>query len=226
MDAIAVSIVLVVFVSALLVGTGLEEQPGLGVLGAIGIIGLALWARGDGIGALGFEAPASWWSTLALALTLAVAMQVLSVVLVDPVAEKLAGAPPDHSVVAGVKGSWKAFGLWMLLVWLVVAPIEEAVFRGFLMTEIARIVGTAPWANALNVLVASVVFGLAHGYQGRSGVVSTGVVGAVLGWVFVASDFDLWLVVLTHGFVDTIGIALIAVGADEAIRRRLGRGAR
>jgi membrane protease YdiL (CAAX protease family) len=109
----------------------------------------------------------------------------------------------------------------MLLVWLVVAPLEEVVFRGFLMTEIARIVGTSPWANAVNVLLASAVFGLAHGYQGRGGVVSTAIVGAVLGWVFVASEFDMWLAVLAHGFVDTIGIALIAVGADETIRRRL-----
>jgi membrane protease YdiL (CAAX protease family) len=92
------------------------------------------------------------------------------------------------------------------------------------MTEIARIVGTAPWATLLNVVLASVVFGLAHGYQGRSGIVSTGVVGAVLAWVFVGSGFDLWLAILAHGFVDTVGIALVALGADEAIRRRL-RGA-
>ena len=145
----------------------------------------------------------------------------LSIVIVDPLAEKLTGVPHDHSVVAGVKGNWRAFALWMLVVWLVVAPLEEAIFRGFLMTEIARIVGTGSWATVLNVLLASVVFGLAHGYQGRSGVVSTGIVAAFLGWVFVASDFDLWLAILTHGFIDTVGIALIAVGADEALRRRL-----
>ncbi len=226
MDGIGGSIVLVASVSALLVGTGLGKQPGLGVLGAAVVIGLALWSRGEGIGALGFAAPTSWWATVALAGALGVALQLLAVVLVDPLAEKLTGLPPDHSVVAGVKGSWKAFGLWMLLVWIVVAPLEEAIFRGFLMTEIARIVGTSPWASVLNVLLASTVFGLAHAYQGRSGMVSTAIVGAVLGWVFVASDFDLWLAIFTHGFIDTIGIALVAVGADEAIRRRLVHGAR
>ena len=222
MDGVGVSLVLVAFVSALLVGTGLKKQPGLGVLGAAVVVGLVLWWRGEGWWALGFAAPASWWSTVALALVLGVALQLLSIVVVDPLAEKLTGVAQDHSVVAGVKGSWRAFALWMLLVWLVVAPLEEAIFRGFLMTEIARIVGTGLWGTALNVLLASVVFGLEHGYQGRSGMVSTGLVGAVLGWVFVVNDFDLWLVILTHGFIDTIGIALIAVGADEALRRRLG----
>ena len=221
MEGVGVSLVLVAFVSALLVGTGVVKQPGLGVLGAAVVIGLVLWSRGEGLAALGFAAPASWWQTALLALALGVALQLLSIVLVEPLAERLTGESHDHSVVAGVKGSWRAFALWMLLVWLVVAPLEEAIFRGFLMTEIARIVGTGPGATLLNVVVASVVFGLAHGYQGRSGVLSTGLVGAVLGWVVVASDFDVWLVILTHGFVDTIGIALVAVGADEAIRRRL-----
>ncbi len=223
-EGAGVSVVLVAFVSALLVGTGLKKQPGLGVLGSILVVGLVLWARGDGWGALGFAAPASWWPTVGLALGLGLALQLLSIGLVEPLSERWTGVAHDHSVVAGVRGSWRAFGLWMLLVWLVVAPLEEIVFRGFLMTEIARIVGTSPWATLLNVLLASTVFGLAHGYQGRSGMVSTGVVGAVLGWVFVASGFDVWLAILVHGFIDTIGIALIAVGADEAIRRRL-RGA-
>jgi membrane protease YdiL (CAAX protease family) len=224
LEGVGASVLLVGVVSALLVGTGVRKQPGLGVLAALVVVGLVLWARGDGWAALGFAAPASWGSTVGLALALGLALQVLSIMLVEPLAERLTGEPHDHSVVAGVRGSWKAFGLWMLLVWLVVAPLEEIVFRGFLMTEIARIVGTAPWATLLNVVLASVVFGLAHGYQGRSGIVSTGVVGAVLAWVFVGSGFDLWLAILAHGFVDTVGIALVALGADEAIRRRL-RGA-
>lgn len=221
MDSTGVSIVLVGFVSALLVGTGLKKQPGLGILGTVVVIGLVLWSRGVGVGAIGFAAPSSWWSTVALAALLGIVIQLVAIALVDPLAEKLTGVPHDHSVVAGVKGSPKAFALWMLIVWLVVAPLEEAIFRGFLMNELARIVGTAPWAAVLNVVLSSVVFGLAHGYQGRSGVVSTGIIGAVLGWIFVASDDNLWLAIFAHGFVDTVGIALIAVGADAAIRRRL-----
>ena len=222
MDGVGVSVALVTLVSALLVGTGLRKQPGIGVLGALVVVGLVAWWRGDGLGALGFAAPASWPATVAWALALGVALQALSALIVDPLVERLTGVRHDLSVLAGVRGSWRAFALWMALVWLVVAPIEEAIFRGFLMTEIARVVGTSPWATLLNVVLSSVVFGLAHAYQGRSGVVSTVLVGAVLGWVFVASGFDLWLVIIAHGFVDTIGIALVASGADAALRRRRG----
>lgn len=219
-----ISIVLVIFVSALLVWTGLRKQPGLGILAALVVIGLVLWSRGDGLAALGFAPPASWWQTIALALVLAIALQLISVAIVEPLAERLTGVPHDHGVVEGARGNWRAFVLWMLVVWLLVAPLEEAIFRGFLMTEIARVVGTTPWATVVNVGLASVVFGLAHGYQGRSGVWSTGTAGALLGWIFVASGYDLWLPILTHGFVDTVGIALIAAGGDRVIRRRLWRG--
>lgn len=224
MSNAAISIVLVAGVSVLLVWTGLRKQPGLGILAALVVIGLLLWSRDDGLAALGFAVPASWGQTVALALVLGIALQLLSITIVEPLTERLTGVPHDHSVMAGVRGNWRAFALWMLVVWLLVAPLEEAVFRGFLMTEIARVLGTTPWAAAVNVALASVVFGLAHGYQGRSGVWSTGAVGALLGWIFVASDYNLWLAILVHGFVDTIGIALIAVGGDRAIRRRVWRG--
>lgn len=213
------SLALVLGVSALLVGTGLTKRPGLGVLGALLVVGLTLWLRGDGPGALGFAAPDAWWRTVLLALGLGVAIQLLSVTLVEPWAERWTDEAHDHAIVDGVRGSWRAFGLWMLVVWLFVAPLEEVVFRGFLMTETARLLGTSPWATAINVVLGAVVFGLAHGYQGRSGVLSTGVAGALLGLVFVASGFDLWLAILTHGFIDTVGIALIAVGGDRALRR-------
>jgi uncharacterized protein len=150
-------------------------------------------------------------------------LQVLFVAVVEPLAERLTGVPHDHAVVDGVRGSWRAFGLWMLVVWLLVAPLEEVVFRGFLMTEIARLLGTSSWATAANVVLGGVVFGLAHGYQGRSGVLSTGVAGALLGAVFVASGFDLWLAILTHGFIDTVGIGLVALGVDKAVRGRSPR---
>lgn len=214
------SLALVLGVSALLAWTGLTKRPGIGVLGALLVVALTLWLRGDGPGALGFATPGAWWRTVLLALGLGVAIQLLSVTLVEPWAERWTGEAHDHTIVDGVRGSWRGFALWLLVVWLLVAPLEEIVFRGFLMTETARLLGASPWATAINLAVGAIVFGLAHGYQGRSGMLSTGVAGGLLGLVFLASDFDLWLAILTHGFIDTVGIALIAVGGDRAIRRR------
>ena len=54
---------------------------------------------------------------------------------------------------------------------------EEFLYRGFAMAALTR-AGLGAW---LVVLVSSLLFGLAHSYQGRGGMVMTFVVGLVLG---------------------------------------------
>jgi uncharacterized protein len=53
---------------------------------------------------------------------------------------------------------------------------EEFVYRGFAMASLSH-VGLPVW---LVVLATSALFGLAHAYQGRAGIMSTGIFGVVL----------------------------------------------
>jgi len=62
---------------------------------------------------------------------------------------------------------------------------------------------------------------LAHWYQGPGGALSTGIVGLLLGALFIWSGKNLWLLIFSHGFIDTIGIALISVDGDKFLRRVL-----
>ena len=223
----AVSVLLIVAVSALLVGTGLRKQPGIGAIASVLLIAAALWFRGESPAVIGFAPPEDWCETAFLGFAYAALLQLLAVTLVGPLSEKLTGTEPDHSVFDGVRGNLRAMLLWLALVWTLVVFLEEGIFRGFLMTEIAKVAGTGPAALCFNVLFTSVVFGLAHGYQNRNGMVSAGTVGLFLGTLFIFEGFNVWLVIFVHGFVDTIGIALIAAGADRSIdgfiRRRLWR---
>jgi membrane protease YdiL (CAAX protease family) len=219
----ATSIGLVVVVSALLVVTGLKRQPGLGVLGALVLIGLALGVRGEGLASIGFRAPEDWTATLLHGVLLGAALQLFAIVVLDPWSERVTGRPPDHDLVEAVRGDGRLFGLWLVVVWTFVAFVEEAIFRGFLMTETARILGTGPLATTVNVVLASAVFGVAHGYQGPAGILATGLVGLVLGAAFVASGFEIWLVVIAHGVVDTVGLALVAFDVDRDLRRTVNR---
>lgn len=56
---------------------------------------------------------------------------------------------------------------------------EEFLYRGFAMAALQR-AGLGSW---LSVLVTSVLFGLAHWYQGRAGIIGTGLVGLLFGSV-------------------------------------------
>jgi membrane protease YdiL (CAAX protease family) len=88
---------------------------------------------------------------------------------------------------------------------------EEFLYRGFAMAALTR-AGLAAW---LVVLASSVLFGLAHSYQGRGGIVMTFVVGLVLG-VSRLTYNTLVPAIFWHSAVDVV--------AGVAGRRYLKRG--
>ena len=97
---------------------------------------------------------------------------------------------------------------------------EEFLYRGFAMAVLARI-GFPVW---LVLLLSSVLFGLAHLYQGRGGLVSTLVIGIVFGTARIVYG-SLVPAIFWHSAVDVVaGVAgpryLVgppAATADEAI---------
>ena len=62
------------------------------------------------------------------------------------------------------------------------------------------------------LLITSVVFSLGHGYQGLSGVITTGLTGLFFGILYLACGRNLWVPILAHGALDTFGFLLIFFG--------------
>jgi membrane protease YdiL (CAAX protease family) len=85
---------------------------------------------------------------------------------------------------------------WGLLVSIFAGVFEELAYRGYLMAYF----GT--WLDQWGALAAStVLFGLAHSYQGFWGMVVTGILGALFGWVYLATG-SLFLPMLLHAALD------------------------
>jgi len=86
---------------------------------------------------------------------------------------------------------------------------EELLFRGWMLPLFGSVLGSL-W---LGLLISSLLFGLAHAYQGPKGILTTGLVGLVLGLIYmgagslVPSQVLHALVNLVHGF---IGASLVA----------------
>jgi membrane protease YdiL (CAAX protease family) len=167
---------------------------------------------------MGLVQPDNWLSTVLLAVLLGSGLSLLSIILIGPLIENITKQPHDVSVVAGVRGNWKALLSWLVLVWSVVAFGEEILYRGFLMSQIIKLLGTSLLALLLNVLITSIVFGLSHSYQGRSGAWSTGIIGACLGVIYILSGFNLWLPILVHGVINTVEFILMSWGADKRLK--------
>lgn len=215
---ILLNLLFILVISTILIYTGLKNKPGIGILAAVILIAIQLLYSRKSLALIGFEAPKHWWNLILAGLGIGLILQLLSVVLLEPFTEKITGMKHNHSIVLAVKGNWKLFLQWMLIVWLLVAVLEEGIYRGYLMTEFKKIFGMSIMALIINVTFSSIVFGLSHGYQGISGILSTGILGAILGIIFIFSNFNLWLVIFTHGFIDTIGIGLIALGWDQKLQ--------
>jgi membrane protease YdiL (CAAX protease family) len=80
---------------------------------------------------------------------------------------------------------------------------EEFLYRGFSMAVLSRL-GMQAWAV---VLLSSILFGLAHSYQGRGGVIVTLLMGLALGASRLAYD-SLVPAILWHTAVDVVaGVA-------------------
>jgi hypothetical protein len=184
-----------------------SATPYLLIVGA-----LFLWWRGPGWRAIGLRRPESWTRTLLVALALG-AYQFPSLYIVEPAIARLtSGSLPDVAMFRPLVGDQRQLLLWLVLSWTLAAFMEEMVYRGWLVARVAELARFTGGAWVAGVLATSVAFGIAHLYQGASGVLSTGLSGLIFGLAYLASGRNLWCAILAHGLMDTIGFVMIYLG--------------
>ncbi|WP_138759677.1 CPBP family intramembrane glutamic endopeptidase [Modestobacter altitudinis] len=182
----------------------------------LALVGLVVWVSASDVGAaqVGLVLPQrwpgvlSWLAVAALLLLVLVSTRALrSGALAGPPPEVLRrtrpgearhAEPPGHATLALLPRSRSERHLFAL-VGVTAGVCEEWLYRGFFLAVVGALLPALPTAGL--VLVAGVGFGLAHAYQGLSGVLTTGVLGAVLAGVYLATG-SLLLPVLLHAAID------------------------
>ncbi|RUO55926.1 CPBP family intramembrane glutamic endopeptidase [Pseudidiomarina homiensis] len=76
---------------------------------------------------------------------------------------------------------------------------EELLFRGFIIGALGDSLGVV-----VSLILSSLLFGLCHVYQGWMNVLRTGIIGLVLGVIFILTE-SLWVVIALHALVDIYG---------------------
>ncbi|MBS2027366.1 MAG: CPBP family intramembrane metalloprotease [Deltaproteobacteria bacterium] len=195
----------------------LFRGSGLLVLGAV----VLLHARFvDGtIEPVGFTRPAVLGRSLRRGFVAALALYALMKFLVNPVLHHLTHQAADLSRLDALRGNVPAVLQFLLEVWTTAAVGEEVLFRGFAIRQVTAALGDSVPARALAVIVSSVLFGLAHAYQGLTGVLSTGLTGMLLALLFLSGRRSLWTNIFAHGFVDTVSILVIFASLDLRLTR-------
>jgi len=85
------------------------------------------------------------------------------------------------------------------------------------MKSLAELLGNSNKAWLVSAIITSVYFGISHIYQGIVGVVSVFLWSLAISLLFNKNRKNLLLMVLIHGFGDTIGLTLIYLNKESFI---------
>jgi hypothetical protein len=212
---------------ALIVGIGFGLRGVLRLLGT-GVIGgslsiLVLWAlatrllarRGTSWRELGFRRPADAGAAAAWALGL-LAVDVLVIPQLTAAAGSAFGWPSlQLAAFARLRGNLPLYLLLLIPIsWGTAAFGEELIFRGFLARRLAEALGATRPAESLANVVQALLFALGHAYLGPRGMLNAGLLGFAAGLASRLAGRNLWPVIIAHGFVDSIGITALYLGAS------------
>jgi len=119
---------------------------------------------------------------------------------------------PDLETFRALHGNLKWTLIALVGVWTLAAFGEEMVYRGYLMNRVAGLFNRTRSAWIISLIAVHVGFGLAHAYQGLTGVIDEGLMGLLLGLVYLRSGRNLSVPIIAHGVGDSIDLILIFFG--------------
>jgi len=176
---------------------------------------ITLWAIRWDWKYFGINRP-NWSKTIIKAFLFSICLFLLSDFLITPVLEIYFGKI-DLSEVSQIEGNLENYVLYLILGWIIGGFCEEFIYRGYVLKRLAIIFGNNNKTWFLSAIIASIGFGFAHYYQGTSGIITTGIIGFMLGLIFIYNKNNLMLLILIHGIYDMIAITLIYLGKARMI---------
>lgn len=185
----------------------LSKTPELLLLGWI-----SLRVRGLRWRDVGLTRFRSWRVTIGLGVALGALLETFQLVVTQPILSKLVGRQPDLQLFRMLTGNLKITALFIALSWTLVAFGEEMVWRAYLMNRVADVFGRGRGAWVASLVIVSIVFGFAHGYQGPTGWIEEGLSGLWLGLMYLGTRKNLSVSIIAHGVSDTIDMVLIFFG--------------
>lgn len=163
---------------------------------------------------LGFKRPDKWWRIVIAAIATWIAIGLVTNVVIFPIIQALEIAPIDLSALALIRdGGLLTFLIFVgPLAWGTAAFGEEFIARGFILNRFAGALGQNRTAWAAAVVIQGIIFGLAHSWQGPTGILTISIIGMIFGLAYLLCGRNLWVTILAHGLIDSVSIIAIYVG--------------
>ncbi|MCP4553340.1 MAG: CPBP family intramembrane metalloprotease [Bacteroidetes bacterium] len=114
---------------------------------------------------------------------------------------------PESSDMSNYKYLQDNIGMLILTLigtYIVASFGEEIIYRGFIINRLIELGLDSKFGRSLVIIISAIIFGLVHYQWGPMGIVQTGFMGAVLGYFYLKLKKRIWILVLAHGYMDTI----------------------
>jgi uncharacterized protein len=150
--------------------------------------------------------------TLVLGIVGGIAIELIELYVTQPLLIRITHRPPDLSDFNELRGNFTLMLVGLALTWTLGAFGEEMAWRGWLMNRVAGLGRKSRMAWIISLLLVNAVFGMAHAYQGITGILDEGFMGFLLGLMFLLGGEDLWIPIVAHGVQDSIDTLLLYSG--------------
>lgn len=192
-----------------------EYRETSGWLWLFGLAALALWHYEDRpLSTLGLGSPSGWpaWVGLLIVVVLSLLMSLqLKKINDDQQQRQSLKEQLNKGLVAEFLPRTRKELRWFVFMSFAAGICEEILFRGYLLWYFLH------FSTPVAIVISSVLFGLAHSYQGWQGVLRTAVIGLVLCLAYMLTG-SLWVPIFLHvvGDIYSGGLGILAFGEEEA----------
>ena len=180
---------------------------------------VSLRLRGSGWRAAGLNVDRRWLTLLGLGVAAGAAFWAFEFFVENPLLYRLTGHYPDLNVFRGLVGNVRLLAILIALNLVLAAFGEEMVWRGYALTRVAEILGDTRIAWTASIVAVNSAFGLAHLYQGESGIVQAAVQGVLLGLLYLATGRNLIAPIAAHFTANNCDFVAIYLGLHPGITR-------
>lgn len=192
--------------------------PPARTLAMLGFVGWLLSLTGQNWRDMGFRRPRSWPKTIGLGVGTFVVSVVANQLLRHAMIGLGLSPGGDIHLFARVQGNLLEYLYFAIPIAVFVAGFgEELIGRGYLISRIAAILGDGKSSLVLALLLSSALFGMAHAYQGASGVIQTGTTGFIFGAAYLLAGRNIWPAIIAHSISDVTGFTILFLGGAKLI---------
>ena len=185
------------------------------ILFVVGILSIRL--REGCFAAIGVTRPKSWLRTIGYGAITAIVVLAVGQFVTEPLAHAV-GLHQNRELkdtLGPLAGHPWNVAKGLLIIWTFAAFGEEISYRRYLLGRAADVGNRTTLSYWIALLVVSMLFGIGHYYQGPAGIFTTACDGFMIGTAYLLTRRNLWVAVIAHGLIDTIGIVLLVFGLAD-----------